>query len=422
MAPAQQPRDRDDAAPAFGRKRSMRGRGVTGIALVVIGLLTPSTASAAVADGSAAPQATLEARLPATIDGVPVEVIVSQDLGASLAFYAGQSHPEIDALEAELAARGLKLSDVDTVTAYFGADLSGGIDGFLIPGEDAASLQGAMTAAYLIGAGDLERTLQQVDDHAVTFLSQGPLDEAEFPFAVLPDSDVLWIVTGELGGVIDAVEALLAVSAGTAPGNTSTAPTPTPPIGPATWFGTMSGTTTWDKGTYVGQTTATFRGTLERIEDESVGHCPLGPCAAYRPMGEIAWTFESAAPGPPSCRNHQTGSVLTGDVVIPSDQMLFLEPANEGYIRYYGTGSVSVPSQECAGWEGIRSPGLFFEIPPPEEEHPFADLEAGQRPLCAEFDWRIERESTTLTGTCWRYDEQGYEERFDWDLRRVDPE
>jgi hypothetical protein len=369
------------------------------------------------------PAESLEARLPATIDGAPIQVIVSEDLGAYLdAAFGGESHPEIDALETELAARGLTFADVDTVTAYFGADQSGMIQGFLVPGEDAASLQDPMTAAYLIGLGDLQRTVQEAGDHSVTFLSEGPLDAAEYTFAVLPDAEVLWVVVAETAAIIDAVEALLAVSAGTAPGNTSTAP-PTPAaIGPATWFGTMRGATSWTKGRYVGETTATFRGTLERIEDEGVGYCPLGPCAAYRPMGEITWTFDSEAPGPPSCRNHQTGSVLTGEGVIPSDQMLFLEPANEGYVRYYGTGSVSVPQQECAGWEGIRSPGLFFEIPPPDAEDPFADVEAARRPLCAEFDWRIERESTELKGTCWRYDEQGYEQRFDWDLRRVDPE
>jgi hypothetical protein len=405
------------------RSRIALARPVLIAIAVAVALMAPAVGTQRAQAQGGDPAEGLEARLPATIAGAPIQVIASEDLGAYIgSAYEGEPHPEIDELETALAARGLTLADVDTVTAYFGADQSGMIQGFRIPGEDAASVQDPMTAAYLIGLGDLQRTVQEVGDHSVTFLSEGPLDTAEYPFAVLPDAEVLWVVVAQTADIIDAVEALLAVSAGTAPGNTSTAPRRPAQIGPATWFGTMRGITAWTKGKYVGETTATFQGTLERIDDERVGYCPLGPCAAYRPMGEIAWTFESEAPGPPSCRNRQTGSVLTGDVVTPQDQMLFLEPANQGHVRYWGTGSVSVPQQECAGWEGIRSPGLFFEIPQPEEEDPFADLEAGQRPLCHEFDWRIEREATALKGTCWRYDEQGYEQRFEWDLRRVDPE
>ena len=32
------------------------------------------------------------------------------------------------------------------------------------------------------------------------------------------------------------------------------------------------------------------------------------------------------------------------------------------------------------------------------------------------------RLATELKGSCWRYDESGYEERFDWDLAAVEPE
>jgi hypothetical protein len=311
---------------------------------------------------------------------------------------------------------------VATVTAYFGADQGGQIQGFAIPEGDTASFGDELVATYLIGMGELERTEREVGDRSVTFLSEGPLDAAEYPFAVLPDTGVLWVVNAELGRVIDAVEALLAVAAGTAPGNTSTAPTPTPAIGPATWFGTMRGTLTWTQGRYVGEWTAEFRGTLERIDDEGVGHCPFeNDCVAYRPMGEVAWTWESAAPGPPSCRNRTSGSVSTGDVVIPQDQMLFMEPIAPDHLGYWGSGTLFLPPQECPGREGGSTPGSFFEIPPPEGA-PFADEVPTLRPRCAAVSWRIERDATELKGTCWAYDEPGYEARFEWDLRRVDPE
>jgi hypothetical protein len=373
---------------------------------------------------SPAADVSLAARLPATVGGAPVEIVGGEDLGAWIsALFAGEPHPEIDALETALAGQGLSPADVDTVTAWFGPEQDGQIMGFGIPGGDATPLADAITATYLIGVGDLQRTEREVGDRAVTFLSEGPLDAAAYPFAVLPDAGVLWIVNAEIARIIEGIEALLAVSAGRAPGNTRTAPPPPAEIGPATWFGTMRETLTWAKGRYVGETTTAFRGTWERVDDEGMSYCPDGPCAAYLPMGEVEWTFESAAPGPPSCRNRQSGSVSAGEVVIPQDQMLFLAPADSDHLRYWGSGTLFVPPQECPGWEGIRSPGAFFDVPrADDEDHEFADLVGDPRPLCAAYDWRMERDASQLTGTCWRYDEPGYEQRFDWDLRDVDPE
>lgn len=399
----------------------MPRRSVTRSALLAIGLGV-LTASAAVSR-TMPPEPDLIARLPATIEGQPVELVASGDLGTWLAtVFPDQSHPQIDALTERLAEQGLSVQDVATVTAFFSADQGGSIEGFAIPGGDATSWQDVVAAAYLIGLGDLERTERQVGDRSVTFLSEGPLDTASYPFAVLPDAGVLWIVVAETSRVIDALEALLAVAAGTAPGHTGTLPTPTPRIGPATWFGTMRGTVTWAKGAYVGEATAEFRGTWERIDDESIGYCPDGPCDVYRPMGEIVWRFESAAPGPPSCRTRRTGSVSAGEVVIPQDQMLYLAPAGADHVRYWGSGTLFLPPQDCPGWEGISAPDAFFDIPIADEDDPFADVSGAARPLCPAFDWRIEREAAELRGTCWRYDLPGYEQRFEWDLRRVGPE
>jgi hypothetical protein len=397
-------------------------RRLTALALVVLWLVASTAVT--VAQGSPAPSPGLTARLPATIDGAPVEIVVSEDLQAFVdTVFAGESHPEIDALEAALAAQGLSLTDVDAVTAYFGADQGGQVQGFAIPGGDAASVGDELVATYLIGLGELEPTQREVGDRTVTFLSEGPLDTSEYPFAILPDAGVLWIVNAELGRVLDAVGALLAVSAGEAPGNTGTAPTPTPAIGPATWFGTMTGTTTWNKGAYVGETSATFRGTLERIEEEGVSYCPFDDCVAYRPMGEVEWTFDSVGvDGNGDCQNHQTGSVSTGEVVIPQDQMLFMQAIAPDHLGYWGSATLFPPTQECRGWEGAGAQGSFFVIPPPEEDHVYADVSGETRPGCAKVDWRIERDATQFTGSCWGYDEPGYEVRYDWDLRRVDPE
>jgi hypothetical protein len=393
-----------------------------GLAWSVIALVALGPVSA-LAQGTPPPDATLASRVPATIAGSPVELAFSEDLGAWLeTLYPGGSHPEIEALAAVLAANGLSLADIPTVTASFGADQGGQIQGFGIPlVEDAGPVRDALLALYLTGFGEMERTERQVGDRAVTFLSEGPLEAEAYPFAVLPDTGVLWILNAEMAPIMEALEALVAVAAGTAPGHTGAPPPPPIEIGPATWVGTMRGTTTWTKGAYVGETTATFRGTWERLEQEGVSYCLDGPCAAYLPMGEVEWTFESVAPGPPACRNRQTGSVSTGDVVIPQDQMLFLAPAGADHLGYRGTGAIQVPPQDCAGWENIRSPGLFFDIPEPEPDHDYADVSTVARPGCASVDWRIEADATRITGTCWRYDESGYEQRFEWDLRDADP-
>ena len=94
--------------------------------------------------------------------------------------------------------QGRSLADVATVTAYFGPDQSGVIQGFGIPEGDAADVQDALVDVYLIGIGEMERTERDVGDHSVTFLSEGPLETAEHPFAVLPDAGVLWILNAEM--------------------------------------------------------------------------------------------------------------------------------------------------------------------------------------------------------------------------------
>ena len=121
------------------------------------------------------------------------------------------------------------------------------------------------------------------------------------------------------------------------------------------------------------------------------------------------------------CRNRQSGSLSTGDVVTPSDQMLIMEPAGPDHLRYWGSGLVKVPQQDCRNPESGGGANNFLDIPP-YEGAPFADEVPTLRPRCSAVSWRIEVDATELKGSCWRYDEQRYEERFEWDLKDVDPE
>ena len=58
----------------------------------------------------------------------------------------------------------------------------------------------------------------------------------------------------------------------------------------------------------------------------------------------------------------------------------------------------------------------------PDEEISLRSVDRDDTTTVRRVDWRIEADATELKGTCWRYDESGYEERFDWDLKDVDPE
>ncbi len=62
----------------------------------------------------------------------------------------------------------------------------------------------------------------------------------------------------------------------------------------------------------------------------------------------------------------------------------------------------------------------FFWISEAEPDAPEADLSVDMRPICGAMTWRIERDATRIAGSCWIYDERGYEDRMEWDLQLVD--
>src|SRR6187431_2333771 len=109
------------------------------VVLWLVAALVVLPPGGALAQSPGIPGANLVARLPAVIDGGPVEVVFAEDMQTSLEeIFPGETHPEIDALQAALGDQGLSLADVNTVTAYFGPDEVGLIQGFGIAGGDAA--------------------------------------------------------------------------------------------------------------------------------------------------------------------------------------------------------------------------------------------------------------------------------------------
>lgn len=123
-----------------------------------------------------------------------------------------------------------------------------------------------------------------------------------------------------------------------------------------------------------------------------------------------------AAPTRPPCSASTHGSLDPGTVIVPSEQMLFLDPTDDGHVRFWGSGLFRVPDQPCVGWEGGQGPGSFFDIPAREDGDPFADASNDQYPSCGNRQWRIAEDATRLAGRCWRYREPGYEDVVEWDL------
>lgn len=357
----------------------------------------------------------LAGRLPARIADAPVQLDLTDDLGTWLdTAFPGETHTEFEALDGALAAQGATRADVRMVSAS-AHDFEVNVTGFQLPEGDAEALRDAILAVYFLGFGDLTRTEQEVDGHPVTMVSQGPLEDDSYPFGVMTDGDAVWVASAGADLLQETMHALVGAATGTV---TRYDPLVTPDPGyvaPWSWEGTVSQTITWDKGAYKGTEMGRLTGawvmpaTLTR-------YCGFDGCTDYIPTGTIDWSWNVSAPTRPPCSASTRGSLEPGTVVVPSDQMLFLHPTDDGYVRFWGSGTFQVPDQPCVGWEGSSGPVSFFGIPTPEEGDPFADEANDQYPTCANRQWRFAVEDTRIAGRCWNYHERGYEDVVEWDL------
>jgi hypothetical protein len=363
--------------------------------------------------GSSPATGDLAMRLPANIGSDAVDVDFTQDLATYLAGAA--AGPEVDALDAALVAQGGSPASTQVVGASFGPEHEAFITGFRLPDADAATFRDAVIALWYVGAADVQRTEEAIAGVPALIVSQGPLAADDYPSGVLVDGDTVWIVSGAGAMVRSGLEALVLTSAGSVPRH---APVAAPYAPPFSWDGTVRETVTWDLASFKGKAEAVLTGSWV-AELSTGGHCERD-CTAYIPSGTIDWTFESSAPTKPRCENSTRGSIAPGDTVIPSDQMLFLEPADDDHVRYWGSGLIHVPPQECPGWNGIAAPDSFFSIGPPEDGMPNADESGDRYPSCDGLVWRIEQDATRLNGQCWRYHESGFEDVVAWELTATD--
>jgi hypothetical protein len=187
----------------------------------------------------------------------------------------------------------------------------------------------------------------------------------------------------------------------------------------ALWEGTMSESMRWNKAKSVGEWKATFSGRWEPTPP-GIGYCGVDDCVSLMPVGTVDWRSTSSYI---NCEKSGSGSLATGDVHTPTDQMLFLIRDDDDHLRYWGTGSVFLGVDGCAYPDGTgqAKPGGFFWIQEADPDAPKSDQSPAARPICGLVTWRIERDADEMAGSCWIYDLPGYEHRVDWNLKRVGP-
>jgi hypothetical protein len=179
----------------------------------------------------------------------------------------------------------------------------------------------------------------------------------------------------------------------------------------------MSETMRWNRAQSAGEWTATFRGRWEPTPPD-ISYCHEDDCVSFIPVGTVDWRTTSSYV---DCENADSGSLSTGDVITPTDQMLFLVRDDDDHLRYWGTGSLFLDGDGCAYPDGTcqAQPGGFFWIQEAENDAPTSDESQAARPNCAAVTWRIERDADVMNGTCWIYDLPGFEHRVVWNLNRV---
>ncbi len=210
---------------------------------------------------ASSPALTLAGRLPAQIDGSPVQLDETTDLAAYLeAAYAGETGPELDALDAALAEQGASPADVELVWASaFDSEVL--IGGFRLPGGDASAFRAALLGVYFLGFDGLEQAEMDVQGRSVTTVSQGPVADDPYPFAVLTDGDTLWIASVSSQLLEPTVTALVGAAGGTVARYDAGAVVDAGYAAPWGWEGTVSLTTTWNKNSYRGTSSARMTGT-----------------------------------------------------------------------------------------------------------------------------------------------------------------
>jgi hypothetical protein len=388
---------------------------VLGSIIVAAGPPSASTRAQGPSPAGLGQGGSLVERLPAQVGGHAVRVDPTDDLGTWIdAVYQGETHPELETLDAALEAQGLTREDVRVAWASAGDDLQ--VQGFQLPGGDAAASLEAILGVYFLGFPALTRTEQEVAGHPVTFLTVGPLESDEYPFGVVTDGDTVWIASASRDVLGQALEALVGAADGSVPRYEPGAAAASPGFSaPWSWDGTVSETVSWDKGAYRGTAVGRHIGSwLQPLT--TTRYCDDLDCVAYIPTGTIEWSWDVSAPTRPPCSASTRGSLAPGAVVVPADQMLFLDPSDDGHVRFWGSGTFQLPDQPCVGWESDHGPGSFLSIPVPTEGDPNADEMTDPYPSCSDRQWRVAATDTRITGRCWNYHEPGYEDVVEWDL------
>jgi hypothetical protein len=194
------------------------------------------------------------------------------------------------------------------------------------------------------------------------------------------------------------------------------------------WTGTMTGTHGWSNAGYQGTATGTFSGIW--IYNDSGGYyCDAPDCLPFVASGSISWTWDAHVKGSAvvkSCDETNSGSLPAVDQFgLGDQQFLNLERTGDGRYAYWGAGAyylseAAKAGNKCYGLMGdgpINVPPPFFQI----DQGSSASNPVGDGNTCFASDWVIDSKATTISGSCYQFQNSLNYLRFDWSLTRLGP-
>jgi hypothetical protein len=187
------------------------------------------------------------------------------------------------------------------------------------------------------------------------------------------------------------------------------------------WTGTMSGTETWTgQGAQV-SASATFTGSWDPVPNDGQAQpCTPGidTCLAFYPHGSIDWTWQSTITTPP-CTAKTGATTPAGAGNTPASaifgETLYLQPDDAGNYTYCGTGTWLPPQMSCPEAD-VSVPPEYFDIP---------QTASGGAPtsdsLCHAATWQIVQSATSISGSCYGFNQPSHSLKFSWSLTRSSP-
>jgi hypothetical protein len=191
------------------------------------------------------------------------------------------------------------------------------------------------------------------------------------------------------------------------------------------WKGTMTSTLIWNSGEMTGTGSSTFDGIWTQDRD-SVVPCQFDeqPCTAYVPTGTITWSWHAKIDAPASqggCKEDKGGTLAAGDAEMVTRQVLVLAPAPDSdKLQYWADGGFVLPNGllTCNDYASGAEPPSYIDL---SEEDSASNPAGGNGATCHSTTWAIDPTDTTISGSCFAFNNGFNSLQFTWSLTRIGP-